>query len=106
MKGLTVEIYHSKHDCTNGGISAKVDVAVIVGGDMPELFEAREHMPALKLVCRNIAGEEYKHLEPTFRPRGAGWMWGGNFAYSSDARFPNPYPLKIHDRQEIGEKWD
>jgi len=28
-------------------------------------------------------------------------MFGGNFIYTSDSRFPNKYPIAIHDRYEI-----
>jgi len=97
MKGLLVEVYHSRNDCTNGGVSSMVYEAVIVGDGIPEIFAPSENAPALKLVRRIICGSPYLHLEPV---ESGQYMYGGNIAYSSDGRFPNDYPLKIHDRQE------
>ena len=33
-------------------------------------------------------------------------MFGGNFVYTSDSRFPSDYPIPIHDRFETQEQYD
>lgn len=35
-----------------------------------------------------------------------GPMFSGNFAYTSDSRFPANYPLPIHDRYETVRDYD
>lgn len=107
LKGLTANVFKSRHksgniiNCTNNGLSSKVEEITIIGDEVPEIFVATEEAPAFKVVTRILSGEPYKHLEPIERPTGTGWMYGGNIAYCSDSRFPNKYPLKIHDRQEF-----
>ena len=112
MKGLIVGVLTDKEigDCTNGGISSKVNHAVLTGDGIPEIFEPREDMPEFKLVKRNIYGRIYIHCEPIkpVNPHNIGYMAGGNFAYSSDSRFHNicDYPISIHDRQETQQAYD
>jgi hypothetical protein len=113
LKGLIVEVYKSFQrdgkvsDCTNNGITSRVNKITLVGEGIPEIFEADEDAPAFKVVRRMLSHsdtdnhkEEYLHVEPIERPTGIGWMYGGNICSTSDSRFPNRYPLKIHDRQE------
>lgn len=94
-------------DCTNGGVTSRVTQAVLVGDGIPAIFEPTETRPALRLVRRHIGGE-YLHAEPVEGKDGrrVGWMAGGNFVYTSDARFPNRYPISVHDRQETTEQYD
>lgn len=98
-KGIPASTYRDNTDCTNGGISSKHDRFVLTGGGIAEVFEPTEDMPELRLTIR---GTNHDHLccEPAFIPTGRGWMFGGNFLYSSDSRFPE-YPIAIHDRQEF-----
>ena len=109
MKGLLVFVYRgvSFSDRTAGGMSSRVDKFVLVD-EKCEVFEADENAPALRLV-RRWAGtkREYLHAEPLERSEGKlGPMMGGNFIYSSDSRFPSPYPIPIHDRFETQEEYD
>lgn len=98
LKGLTVNIYHRPGgDCTNNGASTGHDRALLVGEGIPEVFEDQGDMPVFKLVERVIFGNQYLHVQPV---QPGHYMFGGNFVYTSDGRFPNPYPLPIHDRQE------
>ena len=50
----------------------------------------------------------HKYLRPfkSADPNKTGYMFGGNFAYSSDSRFPFDYPLGIHDREETWEEYE
>lgn len=105
-KGLLVHRVKPDYDCTNGGISSTHDQFILIGEEVPGVFEPHEKTPALKLVKRIIFGKEYIHAEPLNEPEGIGWMFGGNFIYSSDSRFPNKYPIPVHDRQESQELYD
>jgi len=102
MKGLLVHVYRGHVDCTNSGISSKHNSFILTGNGVPEIFEPGAGSPALILVERTLQGEKRLHAEPVDEPEkgNIGWMFGGNFIYTSDSRFPNPYPIKVHDRQE------
>ena len=101
LKGLRCSIYRDDYDCPLNLTDARnLKHITLVGPGLPEVFEADDEAPAFMVVTRNIQGE-YKHIEPVERPTGTGWMYGGHIAYTSDGRFPNRYPLKIHDRQEF-----
>lgn len=108
-KGLIVHVYRSKvsdsvedSDCTNGGISTHFNIFVLTGEGVSGPFESREGMLELKLVRRKLSGKIYLHAEPVSSPDEGnfGWMFGGNYISASDSRFPNDYPIAIHDRQE------
>jgi hypothetical protein len=113
-KGLIVDVLREapnplfpNADTTNGGVSRKYNSFVLVGEGVPEVFEERKDLPALKLVKRNFGGRIYLHAEPFEKPEGhVGPMSGGNFVYSCDSRFPNDYPISIHDRFETPEVYD
>lgn len=104
MKGLRVSVYKNGRggDCSNGGVSSRCDDLTLVGPGIPEIFEADEDAPAVRLVTREIFGREYVHAEPLDgrRDGAVGWMAGGAFIYTSDGRFPMRYPISLHDRQE------
>ena len=98
-KGLLVSVYKDNMgDSTLNGISSKCDTMILIGEDIPELFEGDENN-TLILVKRTLFGKEYLHAEP-IKNNGFNWMFGGNFIYTSDSRFPNKYPIAIHDRHE------
>lgn len=104
MKGLIVNIYkHSNGDSSNGGISSRCDQAVLVGPGIPEIFEASDNMPAVKLVTRHI-GRSYIHAEPVDAcpSNRTGYMAGGCYIHSSDSRVRRfiEYPVSLHDRTE------
>lgn len=106
LKGLICEVYKSFNndgsvsDCTNNGITSKVNRILLCGPGIPEIFEADESLPAFRLVKRNLFGSEYLHVEPWEKPKRTGWMFGGNLCKTSDSRFPSKYALNIHDREE------
>lgn len=86
--GLTAEVYRwTLGDCSNGGISSRVDKVTIVNADGP--FEPSEDAPAVELVAE-------KHFEwatiravPVDAPedRRNGPMMGGAYVATSDSRF-------------------
>jgi len=55
-----------------------------------------------------IARSAYRHsqcdwgdlCEEDKAANNTGWMFGGNFIYSCDSRFPCSHPIPIYDRQE------
>jgi hypothetical protein len=110
LKGLIVDIYRSadmKGDCSNGGTTSKFTKAILVGEGIPEIFDVRDDLPALILVKRELHSERlgarriYLHAEPlNLHKSGERVMYGGNHIYTSDSRFPNDYPIKVHDRVE------
>lgn len=104
-KGLLVNVYRDNiGDCTNNGISAKQDSLILV--DVPGPFDGNE-TNSVQLVKRFLSGRYYYHVEPLIKLEGmVGPMFGGNFIYTSDSRFPLDYPIPIHDRFESQEMYN
>jgi len=70
---------------------------------MPDIFEATEDMPALRLETRDVGFARFPVLVPVDCPkdgRQGPYMFGGNFVYTSDSRFPSDTPIKVFDRRE------
>lgn len=104
--GLLTFILRSSHDYTNGGLSARVDKAVLIGEGLPEIFGPGADAPGLRLRRRG----DYVYAEPVDRPEGelCGPMFGGNYLVSCDSRFGDAVgacgrPIPIHDRFETPE---
>ena len=109
-KGLLCWIYQAKGfpDCSNNGLSSRVEKVVLIGKGIPRITEAHEGAPAVWLVERELWGKECNYIEPVQKPNQGSihWMFGGCLIYCSDARFPSDHPLKLHDRQETKEEYD
>jgi len=119
LSAILVSIFRSSlGDCTNGGVTggAVKDALLLIPGPRGNYTHAEALAAAergevvLRLVTR-WAGtpNEYTHCEPVLskvkvteqaRRRVLSPMMGGNFVHSCDARFPNRYPLPVHDRFE------
>jgi len=98
-KGLLVSTFRSPgSEATMGGLSSKHDKFIITGPDIPGIFEPGDDAP--ELVLDQI--RDHLFVRPPFKPApgNVGWMFGGNFVFTSDSRFPIDYPLPVHDRQE------
>lgn len=117
--GLLAQIYRSgTYDCTNGGATAKAEVAVIVNVD-GQVTPAPDR-PAL-MIIEHPAGahygtiavpavlDEHGRWTPYKRAGMVGPMAGGNIVYSGDARFNRATapagmavgsPVRVHDRFE------
>lgn len=111
MKGLLAYIFEAKEfgNCSNGGLSSKVKSVIVVGNGIPEIFEARPMVPAVKVVRRMFPDGEHIHFEPVENPRPdcVGWMFGGAYVHSSDSRFGEAFgscPVPLYDRQETQEE--
>jgi hypothetical protein len=111
MTGLRIRVLRNAAwgdcDCTLNGISHQHHTLTLVGEGIEGPFEPSEDAPAVRLVRREMvlrSGKrgEYLHIEPVdAKYHGGQWlMAGGNFAWSSDSRFPSDYPISIHDRYE------
>ena len=109
-KGLLCYVYNAAHfpDSSNRGISSRCDKVILVGlGKECEIFEPTPERPAVRLVRRTLSGRPYLHVEPVEQPEGlVGPMAGGTFIYSTDSRFPSPYPISLHDRFETQATYD
>jgi len=104
MKGMLASVYRNDAgwgDATNGGVTSKHKQVVLIGEGVAEVFAPSETAPALRLVRKT----GYLYAEPVHQPNGVGWMFGGNFIYSSDSRFPLRFPIPVHDRQESREQY-
>jgi hypothetical protein len=97
-KGLLVTVYRGSSDCTNNGISKNYDQLILIGEGVPEIFEPNETTPAIYLEKRYFGRETILSAKPN-KP-GKHQMFGGNFIYTSDSRFPSDAPIKVHDRVE------
>lgn len=109
MKGLLVWVYRNNSfgDCSANGISSRHDSFILCGEDVDEIFEVKDCTPALMLVKRELQhtndkkGEYYIHAVPVINGKlKINGMFGGNFVYSNDSRFPSYSPIPIHDRFE------
>lgn len=107
--GLRINVYRPAdgHDCTNDGISSRVNELTLVTTpgpfdptpDAPAAYLVKGHTPGTaRIVWRPIGGEG-KHV-----------MFGGNYGATSDSRFTRhiedltgaPFygAVPIHDRYE------
>ena len=102
-KGLLAFILRQGQDCSNKGISSRADQVIIIGEGIPQIFEASETAPAVRLMKR---GDRIIAV-PVNQPEGMlGPMMGGTFIYTSDSRFPAGYPIALHDRFETQAQYD
>lgn len=122
--GLRASIYRDARlgDCSNGGISGRVDRVTIVNIDGP--FEPRDDAPAVMLVRGNVPGAV--KIVPAIMYAGAGgWMedrpdgmigpmMGGCYVATSDARLREAVTklgsrtdaVPLHDRFETQAQYD
>lgn len=99
MKILTFVLRTSLGDCTLNGLSSTKDNITLHWGDY-DLHQLPDD--DLVLVERTIAGEHYVHATPAnVLKAGKMSMAGGNFIYTCDSRFPNKYPISVHDHIEF-----
>lgn len=102
IKALPVDVYrNSLGDATGGGLTSKKDSLMFVFDGVESPFETKEDEDYLVLVKRTIFGKEVLSAVPkSILDKGYGSMFGGNFIYTSDSRFPSDAPIKVHDRVE------
>lgn len=107
MKALPIDVYRCKGvDCSNGGVSSKYNSLLLVCNEgFINVDESNLPENLVKVKKRYLFGENIYSIEPYNEPTGAGWMFGGNFAYTSDSRFGRACggqygAIAIHDREE------
>ena len=111
--GLLADIYRNSDftDCTNGGFSSRVKSVCITNADGP--FEPSDDCPAVILESGYngpFTNDCVRAVAVQDKESGAWIMCGGNFLYTSDARFASLIkeltgtkysgPVSIHDRKE------
>jgi hypothetical protein len=102
--GLIVSVYRNSHfsDSSNGGWSSVQCEALLV---LPEggPFKASEHgeLPIIVLVDKKPYFYVTEDEVEVYETGGSPGMFGGNFVYHSDSRFPSRFPIPIHDRFEF-----
>lgn len=97
--------WYNQFDCTNGGISSRVNSLTLVAELDPNNIKDTDVM--LKIGgCHN----DYVYAIPcnsiSKSDKEGTWMFGGNFIYTSDSRFPMSYPIPLFDRFETWEEFD
>lgn len=93
--------------CANGGITEQVDTLYL------EVQDGHIQLPdedprILQLVNREFCGKKYMYTtarNPHVPEGMAGPMFGGNFVFTSDSRFPSAQPIAVHDRYESVEQY-
>jgi len=103
-KGLLCFVYINKRcgDSTNGGISSKYAELVLTDGNTDNMVEGC-FSPDVDNVIYLYHRKHYNDFiaaPKDYGQNGPHYMFGGNFLYSSDSRFPLAHPVKIFDRQE------
>lgn len=111
LKGLSAYVYKTTGldglDCTNGGISSRHDRLIILptesikekGIVIPRIFNVDvNYFDGIYLFYRKQFGDLIASYEDY--GKGPWYMFGGNFLWSSDGRFPSKNPIKIFDRRE------
>jgi hypothetical protein len=93
ITGLSVEVLKPEQP-HSGVISSKHKRALLIGEGVEGVFGPSEGELVLKLVRREVFGVEHIHAEPLTKGT---WAAGGNFVWTCDSRFPNEYPVQIHD---------
>ena len=108
-KGLIVDVFRNARgsDCTNGGVSSRFAEALLIGEGVEGPFE--ENCNRLTLYFEMFHNKWPRCVPDEKSSKGEGhtnWMFGGNFVYSSDSRFPSDQPIPIHDRQETWKQYE
>lgn len=100
--GLLVSVYRAKgYDCTNGGASSKFNSFILTAEGVTGPFEPREDVPELVLIKGPF---DTLRAVPRELVESKVWvMFGGNFVYTSDSRFPSDAPIKVFDRTETSD---
>jgi len=115
LRGLSCNVYRAVDfpDCTADGITGKVKCILLVDDSIRAPFKVAENEIYLVLVRRQfpLSGKgEYIHAEPRMNGKNINGldygMFGGNFIYTSDSRFPSNYPIPVHDRFENQETYN
>lgn len=100
-KGLIISVYKFPlGECTNNGLSSKYESLLLVGDGIKNgPFESSDEKDYLICEYRERY-DDFIATPKSLKDSGKWTMFGGNFAYTSDSRFPTDSPIKIFDRVE------
>ena len=112
LTGLTVGVFREVDfpDCTANGITSKVSRICLVDDTIKGPFKVAERRSLSGIGKAHDLGKEFIHAEPRVDGHKVNscdyGMFGGNFIYTSDSRFPSDYPIGVHDRFETPEEYE
>jgi len=96
---LTYVLRSSLGDCTNNGLTSKEDSIILHHGEGLDINMIPDD--ELVLIERTLMGKQRNYAVPaSIAKSGVHSMFGGNFIYTSDSRFPSDAPISVHDRVE------
>lgn len=115
--GLRMNVYRRGSGGDSGnGVTTKADAVLALfvsdrSGHKKEVGPievARSYIPVLYVINCHFNGETNDWIAvPTIeaalaalKGRHSGFMFGGNFIYTTDGRKPYKYPIPVHDRVE------
>ena len=101
LTGLSCSVYKSPlGDSTADGLSSKHTSLLLVGDGIKNVpFEVKDGDDYLVCEYRERF-DDYIATPKSVKDSGKWAMFGGNFIYTSDSRFPASAPIKIFDRVE------
>lgn len=112
LSGLYCNVYRASEfpDCTNNGITSRTSRIILIDETQSGPFVPDKDEIYLLLVQNDSKSKGYIYAEPRMNGEKINdldyGMFGGNFVYSSDSRFPSDYPIPVHDRFESQATYD
>lgn len=98
---MLVDVLRPSYDCTNNGVSKFRNEFILINENDVDNYASEETSGYLVLVEDVCLGDPRQRAIPFGSYMNEDWtMFGGNFVYSSDSRFPSNSPIKIFDRIE------
>jgi len=102
---LTFVFKHPLGDCTNNGLTSKVNNVDLYSEVTEEDYEFLNALDEDVLILVKRGSFQGYSLGDIAVPwslykEGRRSMAGGNFVYTSDSRFPSEAPISVHDRVE------
>lgn len=105
--GMRLDVYKSADgsDCSNNGVTSNVTEVILVGKDVPEIFEVKPEDTVLEIRTQPSGHVYALPVYDEADDRNGMWhMCGGNFVYSCDSRVGaltnDGGPIPVHDRIE------
>ena len=104
MKGFIANVFRNIEfgDCTNGGLTARTSSIILTSNDieLPKIFDIEPRKDVhMEMRMRTAAGSTFPIVVPLDYDD-KWYMFGGNFAWCSDSRWPFAWPVKIFVRHE------
>lgn len=102
-KGILVAVLKSSGmDCSNKGLTSTNENLIMVdekggGFGCPHTTDG-DYLVLVEDIC--CSEKRLRAIPKSLIDSGKWTMFGGNFVYCSDSRFPNKYPIPVHDRVE------